>query len=219
MNTRGGRGATTARSLLGQLSRFLPVGFYYKACLGIRAVPLVRAPHPQCQRTGTRGSPCGRPRHATRRHMHCDVAVIGSGCAGLSCRAGSGGVGASRRVVLVEEAARPGGSVHVACEASAGTRRAHPRARRTGTALSRGSKCIAAQRDGLLRRPRAGCWRASTARTAASSCCAPAPWCWPPGASSSPPCSATTICPVCCSASAAQRLLYRHSVAPRAIAS
>lgn len=107
VNTRGGVARDRAASL-GFLARFLPVGFYYKAFLGKRSFPWF-------ERIIRDFSGLGRvdPRRIDptrqRRHRHCDVAVIGAGIAGLSAALAAAAQGA-RRIVLIDEAQRPGGS-------------------------------------------------------------------------------------------------------------
>jgi sarcosine oxidase subunit alpha len=107
VNTRGGVARDRAAAL-GFLARFLPVGFYYKAFLGKRSFPWFERLIRNFSGLGTvdlrRLDP---PRQ--RRHQHCDVAVIGAGITGLSAALSAAAQGA-RRIVLIEEAQRPGGS-------------------------------------------------------------------------------------------------------------
>ena len=107
VNTRGGVVDDRA-SAMGMLSRFLPVGFYYKAFLGQRSFPWF-------ERLIRSFSGLGRVHFDApgelrqRRYQHCDVAVIGAGIAGLSAALAAAENGA-RRIVVIDEAQRPGGS-------------------------------------------------------------------------------------------------------------
>jgi sarcosine oxidase, subunit alpha len=107
VNTRGGVARDRA-SVIGLLARFLPVGFYYKAFLG-------RHSFPWFERVIRNFSGLGKVvlDHAQasrqRRYQHCDVAVIGAGIAGMSAALAAAAHGA-RRIVVIDEAQRPGGS-------------------------------------------------------------------------------------------------------------
>jgi sarcosine oxidase, subunit alpha len=107
VNTRGGVARDRA-SAIGLLARFLPVGFYYKAFLGRHSFPWfervirnfsglgkVALDHVQASRQ--------------RRFQHCDVAVVGAGITGISAALAAAQHGA-RRIVVIDEAQRPGGS-------------------------------------------------------------------------------------------------------------
>ncbi len=91
------------------LSRFLPAGFYYKtfmwpgnawmfyerfirAAAGLGKAPLL-----------------GDPDYYERRHVHCDVLVVGAGPSGLSAARAAGQSGA--RVILVDDNPALGGSL------------------------------------------------------------------------------------------------------------
>lgn len=107
VNTRGGVARDRAAAI-GLLARFLPVGFYYKAFGGKHSFPWF-------ERTIRNFSGLGRvhPDHQhplhQRRHQHCDVAIVGAGVTGLSA-ALSAAVHGARRIVVIDEAQRPGGS-------------------------------------------------------------------------------------------------------------
>ncbi len=100
-------------ALLGIFSRFLPVGFYYKAMYRPRLAwqyfwePIVRA------MTGLgrvrRDAP---PAYYDKMYRFCDVAVIGAGAAGMAAalEAARGGC----EVLLVEQEERPGGMLNYA---------------------------------------------------------------------------------------------------------
>ena len=91
-----------------RLSRFLPVGFYYKAFFRPRGAwrywePVFRA------RAGLgRVNPDALPVRYDKTHGVYDVAVIGSGPAGLAAAVEAAAAGAS--VLLLEEQPEPGGS-------------------------------------------------------------------------------------------------------------
>ena len=61
VNTFGGVAKDRA-SAMGMLSRFLPVGFYYKTCIGRRTFPVVREADPPHERPGS---------HRLRRAAAC----------------------------------------------------------------------------------------------------------------------------------------------------
>ncbi len=107
VNTRGGVARDRA-AVMGLLSRFLPVGFYYKAFLGQRSFPWFERLIRSFSGLGSvQFDASNLPRE--RRYQHCDVAVIGAGVAGLSAAMAAVDNGATR-VVLIDEAQQPGGS-------------------------------------------------------------------------------------------------------------
>ncbi|KAM3102188.1 FAD-dependent oxidoreductase [Phormidesmis sp. 146-12] len=94
-------------SVLNYFSRFLPVGFYYKAFHDRRLFPvwerLIR------NLTGLGKADPSTPHISTPKcYDFCDVLVIGSGLSGLSAALSAANSGAD--VVIVEESDRPGGS-------------------------------------------------------------------------------------------------------------
>ncbi|TVQ21365.1 MAG: FAD-binding protein [Leptolyngbya sp. DLM2.Bin15] len=96
-------------TVLDRLSRFLPVGFYYKAFLGKNQFPfwerVIRSI------TGLGAVDTTTPRLRTpKRYDFCDVLVIGSGVSGLTAAIAAAEAGAD--VVVVDENARAGGSGH-----------------------------------------------------------------------------------------------------------
>ena len=97
-------------SVLGVLGRFLPVGFYYRSFFGKqgnwdRWEPVIRA------MAGLGRLPSGAGPFAAREHdkkfIHCDVAVVGGGAAGLAAAAEAARDGAE--VALFEQGAQVGG--------------------------------------------------------------------------------------------------------------
>ena len=97
-------------SVLGALGRFLPVGFYYRSFFGKqgnwdRWEPAIRA------MAGLGRLPSGAGPFAAREHdkkfIHCDVAVVGGGAAGLAAAARAARDGA--KVALFEQGAQVGG--------------------------------------------------------------------------------------------------------------
>ena len=105
INTFGGLCGDKAR-ILDRFSRFLPVGFYYKAFHNKRLFPrwerMFRA------LTGLGAVSLDAPRQTTpKRYGHCDVLVVGGGPSGLAAALAAASAGA--RVTLVDEAPRLGG--------------------------------------------------------------------------------------------------------------
>ena len=100
-------------SVLDALSRFLPVGFYYKAFHNKRLFPL-------WERMFRAMTGLGRVDFATqrlrtpKRYGFCDVLVVGAGPSGLSAALAAAEQGAE--VALADENARLGGSTHGASE-------------------------------------------------------------------------------------------------------
>jgi sarcosine oxidase subunit alpha len=107
VNTRGGVGHDRLASL-SLLSRFLPVGFYYKVFWGRRTFPWFERTIRRISGLGTVNT-AARPAPRERRCAHCDVAVVGAGVSGLSAALAAVAAGA-RRVVIIEESQQPGGS-------------------------------------------------------------------------------------------------------------
>ena len=105
-NTWGGVGGDRG-FLLDRLSRFLPVGFYYKAFYGKRLFPLWERLFRQVAGLGVIDQKAARTRAVTRFDF-CDVLIIGAGPSGLAAAIAAADAGA--HVVLVDENARIGGS-------------------------------------------------------------------------------------------------------------
>ena len=96
-------------AVLGTLSRFLPVGFYYRDFFGPGRVwdrwePKIRA----MAGLGHAGL-AAKGRRFGQRFVHCDVAVVGGGPAGMAAAAAAARDGAD--VALFEQLPRLGGSL------------------------------------------------------------------------------------------------------------
>ena len=108
INTRGGLRADRL-AIMDKLSRFLPVGFYYKAFHTPKSF------FPKWERTIRNTSGLGEikfdaPRIKTpKRYDFCDVLIIGAGPSGLS--AAITAADADAKVVVVDENPQPGGSL------------------------------------------------------------------------------------------------------------
>ena len=106
VNTQGGL-ARDRLAVLDRLSRFLPVGFYYKAFHG-------RALFPRWERMFRRVAGLGTVdlasshRRTPNRYDFCDVLVVGAGPSGLAAAVAAAAAGAS--VLLVDENRAAGGS-------------------------------------------------------------------------------------------------------------
>jgi len=96
-------------AVLGRFTKFMPVGFYYKAFYKPGNAfrfwePIIRA------MTGLgRVDPAATPGYYDKAFAFCDVAVIGAGPAGLSAALAAAESGAE--VILVDENPVPGGSL------------------------------------------------------------------------------------------------------------
>ena len=106
VNTFGSLAADKA-SILGSLSRFLPVGFYYKAFYNKQLFPMWERLFRYL--TGLGKVDFATPHIRTpKRYDFCDVLIIGAGPSGLSAALSAASQGAE--VVIVDENARLGGS-------------------------------------------------------------------------------------------------------------
>ena len=107
VNTFGGLAKDKA-SVLGKFSRFLPVGFYYKAFHNKRLFPLWERMFRTL--TGLGKVDFATPHIRTpKQYDFCDVLVIGAGASGLSAALAAAEQGAA--VVVVDENAQAGGSL------------------------------------------------------------------------------------------------------------
>jgi len=116
VNTFGGVAKDRA-SAMGLLSRFLPVGFYYKTGGGTRTFPWFEKLIRHMSGLG-RIDLAARPALRDRRHLHTDVAVVGAGLSGLNAAIAAVRAGA-QRVVLVDENTTPGGCAAHGADAAA----------------------------------------------------------------------------------------------------
>ncbi|HMA10747.1 MAG TPA: FAD-dependent oxidoreductase [Steroidobacteraceae bacterium] len=116
VNTFGGVAKDRA-SAIGWLSRFLPVGFYYKTGGGPRVFPWFEKLIRHMSGLG-RIDFASRPALRDRRHLHAEVAVVGAGLAGLNAALAAARHGATR-VVLVDENGEPGGCAPHGADAAA----------------------------------------------------------------------------------------------------
>ncbi len=115
VNTFGGLKSDWA-SVLGTLSRFLPVGFYYKSFHTKQLFPLWERMFRTLTGLGKVDFASPRVRTA-KQYGFCDVLVIGAGPSGLSAALAAAAQGAD--VVIVDENARAGGSGgYVRCAAA-----------------------------------------------------------------------------------------------------
>src|SRR5664279_479272 len=106
VNTFGGLQSDWA-SMLGALSRFMPVGFYYKAFYSKLLFPMWERMFRTL--TGLGKVDFASPRVRTpKNYGFCDVLVIGAGPSGLAAALAAAAQGAD--VVVVDENARAGGS-------------------------------------------------------------------------------------------------------------
>ena len=98
--------------LLDRLSRFLPVGFYYKAFM--RPKFAWRLWEPVLRRLAGIGrvDPEAGRGYYDQQYLHADLAVIGAGPAGMA--AAAAGAAGGRDVILIEQAPVPGGALNFA---------------------------------------------------------------------------------------------------------
>ena len=109
-------------ALTDRFDRFLPIGFYYKTFIRPRFLwPLyewVLRHAAGLGRIDVRARPA---LHARKRHLHCDVAVIGGGPAGCLAALEAAALGA--RVILVDDQPRLGGHLRIRSRAVDGGER------------------------------------------------------------------------------------------------
>ncbi len=106
VNTFGGLHSDYAR-VLGLFSRFLPVGFYYKAFYNKKLFPLWERLFRTLTGLGKVDFSTPRVRTA-KRYDFCDVLIVGGGVSGLAAALAAAEQGAD--VVVVDENAQAGGS-------------------------------------------------------------------------------------------------------------
>ena len=106
VNTRGGL-AGDRLAIFDRLSRFLPVGFYYKAFHGKRLFPHWERMFRSLTGLG-RVDPHAPRRATAKRYDFCDVLVVGAGPSGLSAALAAAEGGAD--VLLIDENPAAGGS-------------------------------------------------------------------------------------------------------------
>jgi sarcosine oxidase subunit alpha len=112
VNTFGGLTRDRGR-ILDRLSRWLPVGFYYKAFHSKRWFPRWERMFRALTGLGRVSLDAGRQSSA-KRYGFCDVLVIGGGPSGLSAALGAAASGA--RVVVVAQSFRLGGDISGGCD-------------------------------------------------------------------------------------------------------
>ncbi|NIP98443.1 MAG: FAD-dependent oxidoreductase, partial [Akkermansiaceae bacterium] len=109
VNTRGGVAGDWLR-FTQLFSRFLPVGFYYKAFFKPRwAFPFHERMFRELAGLGAI-TPSAPAPNSPKDYAWCDVLVVGSGASGLAAAEAAAECGA--KVLLVEEQPRIGGSLH-----------------------------------------------------------------------------------------------------------
>ena len=96
-------------AVLDRLSRFLPVGFYYRDFFGPGGVWDRWEPRIRAMAGLGRVGPAAAGRRFDQRFVHCDVAVVGGGPAGLAAALAAAREGAD--VALFEQLPRLGGSL------------------------------------------------------------------------------------------------------------
>src|SRR5262249_3491531 len=94
-------------AIVDKLSRFLPVGFYYKAFLNKKTFPKWEQRIRDAAGLGRVDDKASRTM-TPKRYAHTEVLVIGGGVSGLAAAVEAAERGA--QVLLIEESARVGGS-------------------------------------------------------------------------------------------------------------
>jgi sarcosine oxidase subunit alpha len=118
-------------ALIGAFARFLPVGFYYRTFMGPTRNAWLKLWEPMIRAKAGLGviAPDAPERAVDKATLHCDVAVIGGGRAGMRAALEAAGQGAD--VILVDDQPSLGGSMAYAgdtaeVEALADQITAHP---------------------------------------------------------------------------------------------
>jgi sarcosine oxidase subunit alpha len=98
-------------AIMDRLGRFLPVGFYYRTFMGPRRDSWLKIWEPIIRRKAGLGVVDTNAPHRcfNKRHLHCDVLVVGAGPAGLGAAIAAAEAGAD--VVLCDENPEIGGSL------------------------------------------------------------------------------------------------------------
>src|SRR4051812_21746384 len=98
-------------AIMDRLGRFLPVGFYYRTFMGPRRDSWLKIWEPIIRRKAGLGVVDANAPHRQfdKRHLHCDVLVVGAGPAGLGAAIAAAEAGAD--VVLCDENPEIGGSL------------------------------------------------------------------------------------------------------------
>lgn len=192
-------------ALFDKLSRFLPVGFYYKAFHTRRLFPLWEKLFRAV--TGLGRVDFATPRIRTpKNYDFCEVLVVGAGPSGLAAALAAAEAGA--QVVVVDEHAQPGGSAcyqrggeppAAECVTQLRAARAHPRIRIDCDTLAAGY--YSDHWVPLIRHDRMSKMRAQAVIVAG-------------GAYEQPAVFRHNDLPGILLASAAQRLIYRYAVRP-----
>ena len=107
-------------ALLGVFARFLPVGFYYRTFMGPTRHAWLKLWEPLIRAKAGLGviAPDAPAIPVDKSTLHCDVAVIGGGPAGMHAALDAAGAGAD--VLLVDDQPELGGHLAYAADTSAG---------------------------------------------------------------------------------------------------
>lgn len=118
-------------AVIGAFASFLPVGFYYRTFMGPTRNAWLKLWEPMIRAKAGLGviKPDAPERAVDKATLHCDVAVIGGGMAGMRAALGAAGEGAD--VLLVDDQPSLGGQMAYAvdsakADAIAGQIAAHP---------------------------------------------------------------------------------------------
>ncbi|MBI4220470.1 MAG: (2Fe-2S)-binding protein [Chloroflexi bacterium] len=123
MHVRGQNAWPSVRSdalaVFDRFDRLLPVGFYYKTFIRPRWLwPLYEGVLRRLAGLGRINSESRPELHPRKRHLHCDVTIIGGGPAG--CLAALEAAAAGSRVVLVDDQPRLGGHLRLQAASTSG---------------------------------------------------------------------------------------------------
>ncbi|MFN6976890.1 MAG: 2Fe-2S iron-sulfur cluster-binding protein, partial [Gemmobacter sp.] len=106
-------------AVLGRLARFLPVGFYYRTFMGPTRGAWLKVWEPRIRAKAGLGRLDTKavPEAGDKGYLHCDIAVVGGGPAGLAAAAEAAAGGAD--ALLIEAAPDLGGTLEWAPERGA----------------------------------------------------------------------------------------------------